>query len=101
MTIDGTAGVRFAVWAPNASRVSVIGDFNAWDGRRNPMRQRSGGIWELFLPGIPVGAIYKYELLDRWGHRLPEKADPVAWQSEAPPAHRQRRRRPDALRLDR
>jgi 1,4-alpha-glucan branching enzyme len=86
MTIDGIAGVRFAVWAPNASRVSVVGSFNSWDGRRNPMRQRSGGIWELFVPQVPVGAIYKYEMLDQWGHRLPEKADPLARQSEPPPA---------------
>ena len=85
-TIDGVAGTRFAVWAPNASRVSVVGDFNGWDGRRHPMRVRQGGVWELFLPQIGPGTVYKYELLDRWGHLLPQKADPVAWQAEGPPA---------------
>ena len=62
----GVAGVHFAVWAPNAARVSVIGDFNGWDGRRNPMRRRAGvGIWEIFIPGLGEGALYKYELRRR------------------------------------
>ena len=64
IAIDGVRGVRFAVWAPNARRVSVVGDFNAWDGRRHPMRLRHGaGVWELFIPGLGAGALYKYELL--------------------------------------
>ena len=64
MSIDGVAGVRFAVWAPNAQRVSVVGDFNGWDGRRHPMRKRvEAGVWELFIPRLPVGTIYKYEIL--------------------------------------
>ncbi len=84
--MDGVPGVRFAVWAPNAQRVSVIGDFNYWDGRRHPMRLRHGaGIWELFVPGIAPGAIYKYELTGPHGERL-EKADPVAWETEMAPA---------------
>src|ERR1700712_3007501 len=63
-TIDGVSGVRFAVWAPNAQRVSVVGDFNGWDGRRYPMRKRHGpGVWELFIPRVTAGALYKYELL--------------------------------------
>ena len=63
-TIDGVDGVAFAVWAPNAQRVSVVGDFNHWDGRRHPMRKRvEAGVWELFIPGVADGALYKYELL--------------------------------------
>ena len=87
MTIEGVRGVRFALWAPNARRVSVVGDFNSWDGRRHPMRLRiEGGIWEIFIPRVMPGAIYKFELLDPNGSMLPLKADPVAWQAEAPPA---------------
>lgn len=87
ITVDGVAGVRFAVWAPNASRVSVVGDFNSWDGRRHPMRaRRYGGIWELFVPRLGVGERYKYEIAARDGRVLPLKADPVARQSEKPPA---------------
>jgi 1,4-alpha-glucan branching enzyme len=85
--IDGIDGVRFAVWAPNASRVSVVGDFNAWDGRRHPMRSRQpSGIWELFIPRLQAGERYKYELLDRNMQVLPLRADPVAQQAEPPPA---------------
>ena len=85
MSIDGVAGVRFAVWAPNALRVSVVGDFNVWDGRRHPMRKRvEAGVWELFIPRLPVGTLYKYEILGPNG-LLPLKADPVALQTEAPP----------------
>lgn len=87
MTIDGVAGVRFAVWAPNARRVSVVGDFNAWDGRRHPMRLRHvAGVWELFIPRLRPGAVYKYELLNAQGELLPMKADPVAWRAEVAPA---------------
>lgn len=87
MTIEGVRGTRFAVWAPNARRVSVVGDFNHWDGRRHPMRLRvGGGIWELFIPRLAPGALYKYELLSPWGELLPLKADPVAWAAEVPPA---------------
>ncbi len=86
MEIDGIAGVRFAVWAPSARRVSVVGDFNAWDGRRNPMRVRQpAGVWELFIPGLGPGERYKYELIDAHGNLLPQKADPVARASEAAP----------------
>jgi 1,4-alpha-glucan branching enzyme len=85
--VDGLAGTAFAVWAPNASRVSVVGDFNFWDGRRHPMRlRRECGVWELFLPGVGVGERYKFELLDRHGGLLPQKADPYARQSELRPA---------------
>src|SRR5580704_13323780 len=87
MTVDGIHGVRFALWAPNASRVSVVGDFNTWDGRRYPMRKRlESGIWEIFIPRIGPGSLYKYELLDAWGNKLPLKADPLALETEMPPA---------------
>ncbi|MEQ5844007.1 1,4-alpha-glucan branching protein GlgB [Paraburkholderia acidicola] len=87
LVVDGVPGVRFAVWAPNARRVSVVGDFNAWDGRRHPMRVRhEAGVWELFVPRIDAGARYKYEILARDGHALPLKADPCAMQTERPPA---------------
>jgi 1,4-alpha-glucan branching enzyme len=85
MNIEGVAGVRFAVWAPNARRVSVVGDFNGWDGRRHSMRKRvEAGVWELFIPRLPAGTLYKYEILGGHG-LLPLKADPVALQVEAPP----------------
>ena len=85
--LDGVAGTAFAVWAPNASRVSVVGDFNYWDGRRHPMRlRRECGVWELFLPGVHVGAHYKFELLAGDGRLLPQKADPYARQAELRPA---------------
>jgi 1,4-alpha-glucan branching enzyme len=87
MVVDGVPGVRFAVWAPNARRVSVVGDFNSWDGRRHPMRLRHmAGVWEIFIPRLTAGAIYKYELLGPDGALLPTKADPVAWRAEPPPA---------------
>jgi 1,4-alpha-glucan branching enzyme len=83
----GVAGTSFAVWAPNATRVSVVGDFNLWDGRRHPMRlRRECGVWEIFLPGVGAGARYKFELRAREGHVLPLKADPYALQSELRPA---------------
>jgi 1,4-alpha-glucan branching enzyme len=83
---EGVEGVAFAVWAPNARRLSVVGDFNAWDGRRMPMRRRQGiGFWELFVPGLRPGHLYKYEILGADGALLPLKADPQAEQSEKPP----------------
>ena len=83
---DGTEGVAFALWAPNARRVSVVGDFNAWDGRRMPMRRReASGFWELFVPGLRPGRLYKYEILGPDGRVLPLKADPHAERSEKPP----------------
>ncbi len=89
MRQDGVAGVRFAVWAPNARRVSVVGDFNQWDGRRHPMRLRHGaGVWELFVPaglGAGPGSRYKFELVGADGPLL-VKADPVARCTEPPPA---------------
>ncbi len=85
---DGAAGVHFAVWAPNARRVSVVGPFNGWDGRRHPMRPHpSVGVWDLFVPGIGDGELYKFELLDAGGRLLPLKADPVARRMEPAPGN--------------
>ena len=85
-TIDGVQGVHFGVWAPSAKRVSVVGDFNRWDGRVHPMRARgSSGIWELFLPELKEGAIYKYEIIGAHGAMLPLKADPYGFRSEVRP----------------
>ena len=85
-TLDGVEGFRFAVWAPNARKVSVVGDFNDWDGRRHPMRQwQDGGVWELFLPGLAAGQTYKYEIRGPDGALLPLKADPVAFRAQHPP----------------
>ncbi|GIL03468.1 MAG: 1,4-alpha-glucan branching enzyme GlgB [Alphaproteobacteria bacterium] len=83
---EGADGVHFAVWAPNASRVSVVGDFNHWDGRRHVMRLRADtGIWEIFIPDVGAWTAYKYEIADSKGVILPLKADPFAFQSELRP----------------
>ena len=85
--MDGVAGTSFAVWAPHAARVSVVGDFNVWDGRRHPMRlRRECGVWEIFLPGVALGARYKFEILAADGQVLPARADPYARQAELRPA---------------
>ncbi len=87
VTVDGVAGTRFAVWAPNAERVSVVGDFNGWDGRCHPMRVRGGsGVWELFLPDLGAGTLYKYELRNRASGELLIKGDPFAQSMEMRPA---------------
>ncbi|CAA2099702.1 1,4-alpha-glucan branching enzyme GlgB [Methylobacterium bullatum] len=86
MVLDGIDGFRFAVWAPNARRVSIVGDFNEWDGRRHPMRLwQNGGIWELFVPGLRAGVHYKFEIRGPDGSLLPLKADPVAFAAQKPP----------------
>ncbi len=84
--LDGVSGTAFALWAPNAGRVSVVGDFNDWDGRRHPMRLRHAcGIWELFLPALEPGARYKFEIVGPDGAVMPLKADPYAFHAEQPP----------------
>jgi 1,4-alpha-glucan branching enzyme len=83
--LNGVAGTDFAVWAPNARRVSVVGDFNSWDDRVHPMRMRSNGVWELFLPNVAPGALYKYAILS-WNHDYRVlKADPFAFAAELRP----------------
>ncbi|ACM27717.1 1,4-alpha-glucan branching protein GlgB [Agrobacterium sp. SHOUNA12C] len=83
---EGVQGFHFAVWAPNAQRVSVVGDFNGWDGRRHVMRFRSdAGIWEIFAPDVPAGIAYKFEIRGHDGVLLPLKADPFARRSELRP----------------
>src|SRR6202789_2609833 len=84
---EGVDGVLFAVWAPNATRVSIVGDFNRWDGRRCQMRRRfDSGLWEIFVPELTVGAVYKFELLDPNGALLPLKADPFGFEAELRPS---------------
>ena len=83
---EGVRGVEFAVWAPNARRVSVVGDFNRWDGRRHAMRSRgSSGIWELFIPGLVQGETYKYEIKSRFNDYLVQKSDPYGFAAELRP----------------
>ena len=82
-TVDGVAGVSFAVWAPDAARVSVVGDFNGWDGRRHGMRlHHDCGVWDIFIPGVKPGAHYKYEIKTAPGAQPMEKPDPCGFQAE-------------------
>ena len=83
---NGAHGVCFALWAPNAERVSVIGNFNQWDGRRHPMRPRgSSGLWEIFIPGLEHGELYKYEIKTRYLGYMATKSDPCAFFAEMRP----------------
>ena len=84
VTTEGVTGVRFAVWAPNAENVTVVGEFNDWDIRRHPMRRRNGGVWELFIPGLGEGTAYKYNVRSRFAGYQQLKADPYAFYCEAP-----------------
>jgi len=86
ITHQGVEGVHFAVWAPNAERVAVVGDFNVWDERRHPMRRLGqSGVWEIFLPDVHEGAVYKYAIRAHGGRNLPLRADPFGYGSEHPP----------------
>jgi 1,4-alpha-glucan branching enzyme len=87
MQFEGIDGVHFAVWAPQALRVSVVSDFNAWDGRMHQMRKRiDSGLWEIFAPGVAEGAVYKYEIISSDGRLLPLKADPLGFAGELRPS---------------
>ena len=86
MTLEGVPGVAFVVFVPGAKRVSVVGDFNLWDGRRHAMRVRGNGFWEIFVPRARVGDHYKYEIIGMDGRMLPLKSDPVAFASEVRPS---------------
>ena len=95
-TVDGVAGVAFAVWAPNAQRVSVVGDFCRWDGRRYPMRRLgAAGVWELFIPGLGPGTRYEFELITREG-AVRRKSDPYAFKMEQSPGTASLVENPDA-----
>jgi 1,4-alpha-glucan branching enzyme len=85
LVLDDVAGVAFAVFAPSARRVSVVGDFNAWDGRRHAMRVRGNGFWEIFIPEAKAGDRYKYEIIGPDGRMLPLKSDPLAFAAELRP----------------
>jgi 1,4-alpha-glucan branching enzyme len=85
MVLDEVAGVAFAVFAPTARRVSVVGDFNSWDGRRHAMRVRGNGLWEIFVPEASAGNKYKYEIIGPDGRMLPLKSDPLAFAAELRP----------------
>ncbi|HUO53159.1 MAG TPA: 1,4-alpha-glucan branching protein GlgB [Rhodoblastus sp.] len=87
LTHDGVSGVHFSVWAPDASRVSVVGDFNGWDGRRHVMRKRiDSGLWEIFVPELTEGTLYKYEILSAAGDIMPLKADPFGQRAQLRPS---------------
>jgi 1,4-alpha-glucan branching enzyme len=86
MVLNNISGTRFSVWAPNASAVSVIGDFNAWNAQAHPMRiRRDAGVWEVFIENVQAGALYKFAVFGSNGQRLSDKADPVARATELPP----------------
>lgn len=86
--VDGVHGVNFAVWAPNAHRISVIGDFNGWDARVHPMRLRGeSGVWELFIPGVDEGAVYRYDLRSRFNDYYVQKSDPYGFCAEQRPSN--------------
>ncbi len=85
-TVDGVVGTNFAVWAPNARGISVVGDFNSWDHRRHPLRKTPGGagIWEIFIPSVAAGAFYKFRVTGADGH-VTERTDPMGFSAEVPP----------------
>ena len=87
VALEGVPGTAFAVWAPGARRVSVVGPFNGWDGRRHLLRPSATGIWELFVPGVGQGELYKFEIIGAQGTLLPLKADPYAFRCEPAPGN--------------
>src|SRR5690606_9011938 len=84
-TRAGVAGTQFAVWAPNARAVCVVGDFNGWKTNANPLTRTAGGIWSGFVPGVHRGDLYKYRIVSPAGHVLPDKADPYGVAQQTPP----------------
>ena len=99
---EGAAGAHFAVWAPNALSVAVVGDFNGWDPDADPMRLRAeAGVWEVLVPGVESGALYKYQVTPRDGGDAVQKADPYAFAAELRPPHRVARLRSVGLRMAR
>ena len=101
-THEGVGGVLFALWAPNASRVSVVGDFNGWDGRRCQMRKRfDSGLWEIFIPHLGAGTVYKYEIVSASGELQPLKADPFGFEARTAALDRLHRRLHLRFRMDR
>lgn len=85
--LEGVSGTAFSIWAPDAQRVSLVGDFNSWDGRRRPMRlRRECGVWEIFMPGVAAGACYKFEIRTAAGEVLAHKADPYGFAAELRPS---------------
>jgi len=83
--VNGVTGVNFAVWAPDAQGVSIVGDFNSWEAKRHPMRKHiPSGVWELFIPGLTTGTLYKFAVKNKWGHTV-EKCDPYGFAAEVPP----------------
>ncbi len=97
MTVDGVTGIRFVAWAPNAERVSVVGDWNSWDGRAHPLQSRgSSGVWELFVPGLVAGTLYKFELRNRASGAVFAKIDPYARAFEVRPGTAAKIERPSA-----
>ncbi|MEM7649522.1 MAG: 1,4-alpha-glucan branching enzyme, partial [Cyanobacteria bacterium P01_A01_bin.70] len=82
--VQGVSGVYFAVWAPNARSLSVVGNFNSWDGRKHQMRRLDGGVWDLFIPELQVGELYKFEIKNQEGH-LYLKSDPYGFQQQVRP----------------
>jgi 1,4-alpha-glucan branching enzyme len=83
--VEGVEGVQFAVWAPNARQVSVMGDFDGWDPAPYPMEQRAAGVWERFIPGVGPGALYKYRVVSRYNDYQADKADPYGFAAEIRP----------------
>ena len=93
-SVDGRKGVAFAVWAPNAETVTVMGEFNAWDKASHPLHAiEASGIWHGFVPGLERGAAYKYHVRSRLGGHAVDKADPFAFRHETPPGTRSEERR--------
>jgi 1,4-alpha-glucan branching enzyme len=98
--LDGQTGVHFAVWAPGARQVFIMGDFNGWHGESHPMQSSDSGIWTLFVPGLPEHAVYKYRIVTQSGESM-DKADPYGFAMEQRPENRLSRCQPGSLPMGR